>query len=105
MQNAEDTFWFGIFPIICYVGSALLLSYIAGRKNRSKWGWGLIGGLALVPALIILLILPRLDPQAQAATGASDSSQQPTTQPTCPACRATISPDASECPNCGKGIF
>lgn len=68
MENAQDTFWFIIFPIICYVGSAILLAYIAGRKNRNKLAWGLIGGLGLLPALIILLILPRLNPQEDTQT-------------------------------------
>ncbi len=75
-----DFLAFVIFPMACYTGSALLLGYLAGRRNRDKWRWALIGGLALLPALVVLLLLPRREPQ-QVGVAAGHSWDPPDLTP------------------------
>ena len=66
-----------------YVISAVIIGLLAARKNRNGWAWGLIGGLFLLPGLIVLMFLPYL----------------------CPKCRQSISKTRWKlrtCPRCGR---
>jgi hypothetical protein len=86
-MHREDVIAFIMFPIILYVLSALLLSYLAGRRNRNGLSWGLIGGLALVPSVILLYILPpiRLEADASQDEKSNSNKGEAAPRPTAPA--------------------
>lgn len=65
-----------------YVVGGLVLGFLAARKNRSYWAWGLIGGLAWVPCLIALVLLPHLCPRCERPL--TDSEWR---RGACPTCR------------------
>ena len=45
--------------VIIWIVVACICAMIAGQKNRSQFGWFLLGFLFSLIALIILIILPR----------------------------------------------
>jgi len=47
---------------ICLI-FAFLCSYIAGQKNRDRFGWFILGGFLTVFALIAIAAVPALDPR------------------------------------------
>ena len=68
--------------LIPYGIAAAIIGPLAARKNRNGWAWGFIGGLFLLPGLLILMFMPYL----------------------CPSCKQSISNKAwkaRSCPRCG----
>jgi len=62
-MNDESAEIIGMF--LNYVVGGLLLGFLAARKNRSYWAWGLMGGLVGFPCLIALVLLPHLCPKCE----------------------------------------
>ena len=78
LEGYED-----VFSIITYGVAILMLSSLAGWKNRNPLGWGLIGGLLFPTSFICLLLESHL----------------------CPKCNASLSKDEwklRKCRACGK---
>jgi ssDNA-binding Zn-finger/Zn-ribbon topoisomerase 1 len=68
-------------PLLAYGIAALIIGLLAARKNRSGWGWGLIGGLFLIPGLLVLMFMSYLCPKCrQSITNAEWKTR------TCPRC-------------------
>jgi hypothetical protein len=44
--------------LIPYSISAFIIGLLATRKNRNGWAWGLIGGMFLIPGLLVLMFMP-----------------------------------------------
>lgn len=83
--------WFVFCPIFCGV--------VASNKNRSVFGW-VVGGLILgIFALIWVLLLPTVQPDATPTT------TTPTSQMTlCPFCAEPIRKQAVLCRFCGSKL-
>ena len=41
---------------------AVAIGYLAARKNRNGWGWGLMAFLFCIPTVIFLMFMPYLCP-------------------------------------------
>ncbi len=83
MQNSSSDLSGLVSFLIAYAIAALIIGLLAARKNRSGWAWGLIGGLALLPGLLVLMFMPYL----------------------CPKCRKSLSNKewkGRTCPRCGS---
>ena len=64
-HNSSDSLG-GIWVFfISYAIAALIIGLLAARKNRNGWVWGLIGGLFLLPVLLVLMFMPFLCPWCQ----------------------------------------
>lgn len=101
-------------PIVLVYGfsyglSALVLGWLAARKNRDRWAWGLIGGFFCVPCLIALACLPYLCPKCKRPLTNGEWERRecptcggPSAEPTvCLSCGAAIPGRATACPQCG----
>ena len=94
---------------ISYGLSALVLGWLATRKNRDGWTWGLIGGFFCLPCLIALACLPYLCPKCKRPLTNREWERRecptcggPSAEPTvCLSCGAVIPGDATACPQCG----
>lgn len=66
-DNSTPSYLLGYLLVFipAYVVTAVIAGYFGNRKNRNKWGWGLIGGLFLLPAIFILIFLPFLCPKCK----------------------------------------
>lgn len=71
--------WLGY--LIEYATAAIILGILAARKNRNYWAWALIGGLVLVPGLIVLMFFGYLCPKCH-----GDLSTRQWQDRTCPVC-------------------
>jgi hypothetical protein len=49
--------------LISYAFAGTLIGLLAARKNRSGWGWGLFGGLFLLPGLLVLMFMSFVCPK------------------------------------------
>jgi len=67
--------------LIAYIIAAIIIGLLAHRKNRNGWLWGLIGGLFLLPGLLILMFMPYLCPKCK-----NKLSNQEWKDKTCPTC-------------------
>ena len=67
--------------LIPYAIAAVIIGPLAARKNRNGWAWGLIGGLFLVPGLLVLMFMPFLCPRCHQSV-----SNQEWKSRTCPRC-------------------
>jgi hypothetical protein len=68
--------FFIVYPI-----TAIIVGSFAARKNRNGLAWGLIGGLFLLPAMVVLAFMPYLCPRCQGALKNSEWKDRK-----CPVC-------------------
>jgi biotin transporter BioY len=67
--------------LISYAIAAVIIGTLAARKNRNGWAWGLIGGIFLVPGLLVIMFMPFLCPKCQRSL--SNKQWKDRTCPTC----------------------
>lgn len=67
--------------LLFYVPSALLIGFMAARKNRNPWAWGLIGGLFCLPGLLVLAFMSYVCPICK-----RDLTNDQWSKRTCPEC-------------------
>ncbi len=67
--------------LIAYTIAAAIMGWLAARKNRNAWAWGLIGGLFLLFGLIVLAFTPYLCPKCKQPITNSEWRNR-----TCPRC-------------------
>lgn len=68
--------------IVSWAICGTIIGILAYRKNRSALGWGIVGGMFLIPGLLVLMFMPFV----------------------CPKCRKGLSNDEWKnrtCPSCG----
>jgi biotin transporter BioY len=70
-----------VFYLFGWLVSGLLIGLLAARKNRNGLLWGIIGGLFLLPGLIVLMFLPFLCPKCHMSL-----SNKQWRDRTCPSC-------------------
>jgi len=95
--------------VIGYALSALVLGWLATRKNRDRWGWALLGGFFCLPSVITLALLPYLCPKCKRPLTNDEWEREDcptcgwrTAEPTvCLECGATIPGRETACPQCG----
>lgn len=80
-------------PVI-WIGLAIACSIVASNKDRSVFGWFILGLLFSLIALIIVIVLPSRKPT-------SNSTPHPDTHVRCPDCREFVLRDARVCKHCG----
>jgi hypothetical protein len=80
--------------LIIWVIAALLAVVIAGTKGRSEAGWAFLTLLLSPLVLLILLVLPKLDPEAPSAD----------THVRCPDCAELVRREARVCKHCGRSL-
>jgi len=51
--------------LISYAIAGTIIGFLAARKNRNPWAWGLTGGLFLILGLIVLAFMPYLCPKCE----------------------------------------
>lgn len=89
--------WFLVWLVFsCVVGAG------ASARGRSGFGWFLLSALiSPLLALVLLLLLPRLN----AAAAVSDAERAtPETHVRCPDCRELVRMDARKCKHCGSAL-
>lgn len=67
--------------LIPYAISAVIIGLLAARKNRNGVAWGLIGGLFLLPGLLVLMFMPFVCPKCKQSLSNREWKQR-----TCPKC-------------------
>jgi hypothetical protein len=82
MELSLFLFWFGI---------AFVTGVAASARGRNGFGWFLLGLVFSPLALIAVLVLPKLDPNAPT----------PETHLRCPDCKELVLKEARVCKHCG----
>jgi MFS family permease len=59
----------------------LIVGYLAKRKNRNAWGWGIFGAITTLVGLIVLAFMPYKCPACSASLTNADGKDR-----TCPSC-------------------
>jgi hypothetical protein len=80
--------------LIIWGVAAILAVIIAGTKGRSEAGWAILTLLLSPLVLLILLVLPKLDPEAPS----------PETHVRCPDCAELVRREARVCKHCGRSL-
>jgi len=70
-----------MFWVAWMIGFGVLVAFLAKRKNRSPWTWGLAGAVFTIPTLLILAFFPYRCPQCRKSL-----SQRQWRDRTCPRC-------------------
>jgi len=86
------------------VASGALCAFIAKKRGRRAWLWFLLG--VTPPGLILILVLPRIDPASSDRTGlpSGSSTQFPyNTKPSSDLPSQSL-PDTRPCPRCAETI-
>lgn len=96
-----------IFFIVIVQGIlvAMLCSYVAGQKNRSKGNWFFLGFFFSLLALIALAAIPSLSKE-QAKPADSSSLNPPDSPDTrkCPFCAEIVKIEAKVCKHCRSDL-
>lgn len=100
----------GLSPVWLFVGADVLIGLIFGalaahrafHVGRKPLTWLAIGLVANLPALLVLLVLPKREVQAVGGVPGGLGKIPATYSPdACPACRAENHPSARQCSACG----
>ena len=54
-----------LVSLVFYAIAAVIIGLLAARKNRNAWAWALIGGLFLLPGLLVLMFMSYLCPKCK----------------------------------------
>lgn len=87
--------------ITIWVIFAVMAAVVAGAKDRSVFGWLLLGFVFGVFALLLVAALPSLRPAPASAENAPD----PRTHVLCPDCKEPVRKEAIVCRHCGAKLI
>lgn len=82
---------------LIWIGCAVACGAIASGKNRSGFGWFLLGLILGIVGLVIIAALPRAENYLDTPQGRLESGRAKK----CPECAELVQPDARVCKHCG----
>lgn len=82
---------------------AIVTAIVASSRGRSGAGWLVLGFFGGFFALILVALLPSLNP-AQPVMVAGGEVATPETHVRCPDCRELVRMDARKCKHCGTSL-